>query len=41
MNLDFSIDKARSELGYRPRWSFDDAMVETMDWYKKRYIGSP
>jgi len=37
LNLDFSIDKARTELGYRPRWSFDDAMVETLDWYKKRY----
>jgi 2-alkyl-3-oxoalkanoate reductase len=37
LNLDFSIDKARSVLGYRPRWTFDDAMVETMDWYKKHY----
>lgn len=37
LNLDFNIDKARTELGYRPRWSFDDAMVETLDWYKKRY----
>ncbi len=37
LNLDFSIDKARSELGYRPPYSFDDAMVETMDWYKKHY----
>jgi nucleoside-diphosphate-sugar epimerase len=37
LDLDFSIEKARSELGYRPRWSFDDAMVETMDWYKKHY----
>ena len=35
LNLDFSIDKARNELGYRPRFAFDDAMVETMDWYKK------
>lgn len=37
LDLDFSIEKARSELGYRPRFSFDDAMVETMDWYKKHY----
>jgi nucleoside-diphosphate-sugar epimerase len=37
LNLDFSIEKARHELGYRARWSFDDAMVETMDWYKKHY----
>jgi nucleoside-diphosphate-sugar epimerase len=38
LNLDFSIDKARTELGYRPRWSFDDGMVETLDWYKKRQV---
>jgi len=37
LNLDFSIEKAQRELGYRPRYSFDDAMVETMDWYKKHY----
>jgi nucleoside-diphosphate-sugar epimerase len=40
MNLDFSIEKARRELGYRPPFSFDDAMVETMDWYKKHYGAS-
>jgi nucleoside-diphosphate-sugar epimerase len=37
LNLDFSIEKARAELGYRPRWSFDDGMAETMDWYRKHY----
>jgi nucleoside-diphosphate-sugar epimerase len=37
LNLDFSIDKARRDLGYRPRHSFADAMAETMDWYKKHY----
>ena len=36
-NLDFSIDKARRELGYNPRVKFADAMSETMDWYKKHY----
>jgi nucleoside-diphosphate-sugar epimerase len=35
LNLDFSIDMARRELGYRPRHTFDDAMSETMAWYKK------
>ena len=34
MNLDFSIDKAKRELGYEPRVSFDDAMSETMAWYR-------
>jgi nucleoside-diphosphate-sugar epimerase len=38
LNLDFSIEKARTELGYRPRWPFDDGMVETLDWYKKRQV---
>ncbi len=35
LNLDFSIDKAKRELGYQPRTNFDDAMYETMAWYKK------
>jgi nucleoside-diphosphate-sugar epimerase len=34
-DLDFSIEKARRELGYRPRVNFNDAMVETMAWYKE------
>jgi nucleoside-diphosphate-sugar epimerase len=34
-NLDFSIDKARRELGYDPRVRFDDAMSETLAWYKE------
>jgi nucleoside-diphosphate-sugar epimerase len=34
-NLDFSIEKARRELGYRPRYSFDDGMYQTLAWYKK------
>lgn len=37
LNLDFSIAKAKRELGYRPRVSFDDAIVETMAWYKQNY----
>lgn len=36
-NLDFSIDKARHELGYHPRVKFDQAIGETMDWYKRNY----
>jgi nucleoside-diphosphate-sugar epimerase len=34
-NLDFSIDKAKRELGYQPRLNFDDAMAATMAWYKQ------
>jgi 2-alkyl-3-oxoalkanoate reductase len=33
LNLDFSIDKAKRELGYQPRVSFADGMAETMAWY--------
>jgi nucleoside-diphosphate-sugar epimerase len=35
-NLDFSIEKARQELGYRPRFSFEDGMYRTMTWYKQQ-----
>jgi len=34
-SLDFNIDKAKRELGYSPRYSFDDAMSETMAWYQQ------
>lgn len=34
LNLDFSMEKAKRELGYRPRIRFEDAMYETMAWYK-------
>jgi nucleoside-diphosphate-sugar epimerase len=36
LNLDFSIEKAKRELGYRPRWSFDEGMAQTLAWYKSR-----
>jgi nucleoside-diphosphate-sugar epimerase len=35
LNLDFCIEKARRELGYRPRFTFQDGIAETMDWYTK------
>jgi nucleoside-diphosphate-sugar epimerase len=34
LNLDFSIEKAKRELGYHPRFSFDEGMRQTMDWYR-------
>jgi nucleoside-diphosphate-sugar epimerase len=33
-NLDFSIEKAKRELGYLPRYSFKEGMVETMAYYR-------
>ncbi|MFL5241045.1 MAG: NAD-dependent epimerase/dehydratase family protein [Gemmataceae bacterium] len=35
LNLDFSIDKARRELGYKPSTPFDDAIRRTMAWYRE------
>jgi nucleoside-diphosphate-sugar epimerase len=35
LNLDFSIEKAKRELGYRPAVPFDDAIRRTMAWYKE------
>src|SRR5713226_5167804 len=34
LNLDFSIEKAKRELGYAPRVSFDRGIQETMAWYR-------
>jgi nucleoside-diphosphate-sugar epimerase len=34
LNLDFSIEKAKRELGYQPRWTFDEAIKETTAWYR-------
>jgi nucleoside-diphosphate-sugar epimerase len=36
LNLDFSIDKARRELGYQPRVPFEQGMRETMAWYTQK-----
>ena len=35
LNLDFSIEKACRELGYAPRWTFDEGMRQTLAWYKQ------
>jgi nucleoside-diphosphate-sugar epimerase len=35
LNLDFSIEKAKGELGYRPRVSFDQGIQETIAWYRQ------
>mgnify|MGYP003335968216 CR=1 FL=1 len=33
-NLDFSIAKARTRLGYAPRVLFDEGMARALEWYK-------
>ncbi|MGD9855525.1 MAG: NAD-dependent epimerase/dehydratase family protein, partial [Planctomycetaceae bacterium] len=35
-NLEFSIDKAKKQLGYRPRVDFKEGMKTTMDWFRAR-----
>jgi nucleoside-diphosphate-sugar epimerase len=40
LNLDFSIEKARRELGYQPHVPFDQAMLLTLAWYRDRGIAS-
>jgi nucleoside-diphosphate-sugar epimerase len=35
LNLDFSIEKAKRELGYKPRYTFDEGIRITTDWYKQ------
>ncbi len=34
LNLDFSIAKARTKLGYTPRVLFDEGMKQALEWYK-------
>ncbi|MGH7202367.1 MAG: NAD-dependent epimerase/dehydratase family protein, partial [Planctomycetaceae bacterium] len=34
LNLDFSIARARRELGYRPDYDFQEAILGTMEWFQ-------
>lgn len=36
LDLDFSIERARRELGYKPGVRFDEGMRRTTEWYKQR-----
>jgi nucleoside-diphosphate-sugar epimerase len=35
LNLDFSIEKAKRELGYLPPFTFDQGIQETIAWYRR------
>lgn len=37
LNLDFSIEKARRELGYQPRVEFQNGMRETIEWFRQQH----
>jgi nucleoside-diphosphate-sugar epimerase len=36
LNLDFSIAKARTKLGYTPHILFDEGMKRALEWYKQK-----
>ena len=38
--LALSIDKAVAHLGWRPRWSFGEAVARSVEWYRAFYAGS-
>jgi nucleoside-diphosphate-sugar epimerase len=38
LNLDFSIAKARTQLGYDPPFSFEQGMAETLRWYQSQQM---
>jgi CDP-glucose 4,6-dehydratase len=38
--LRLSIEKAVAELGWRPRWSLEQAVARTMEWYRAHHEGS-
>ena len=39
--LHLNIDKARFELGWRPRWDFAATAAHTVEWYKRVHGGEP
>jgi CDP-glucose 4,6-dehydratase len=38
--LTLSIDKAAALLGWQPTWSFEDAVHQTVAWYRQRHVAS-
>jgi nucleoside-diphosphate-sugar epimerase len=34
----YSIEKARKELGYSPKYSLEDGLIETVHWYRQNGI---
>ncbi len=36
LNLDFSIERARRELGYVPRYTFEEGLARTIAWYREQ-----
>ena len=38
LHLEFSIAKAKKELGYNPQFSFTDAMQESIQWFRRNNL---
>ena len=38
--LRLAIDRAQLQLGWSPRWDFDETMRRTVDWYREYYNGA-
>lgn len=38
LNLDYSIHKARRELGYEPQVDYTDGMRQTIDWFREQGV---
>ncbi len=37
--LRLAIDRAQQQLGWSPRWEFDETMTRTVEWYRAYYDG--
>ena len=37
--LRLAIDRAQLQLGWSPRWNFDETMHRTVEWYREYYGG--
>ena len=33
--LNLTIEKARQQLGWQPRWNFNEAIEQTISWYRE------
>jgi nucleoside-diphosphate-sugar epimerase len=38
LNLDFSIERAKKELGYAPKTSFAQGMAQTLQWCRENNV---
>jgi CDP-glucose 4,6-dehydratase len=38
--LSLKIDKAKTRLGWRPRWSFEESVKRTVEWYRAQHDGA-